>query len=338
MKRTRATILIALGAMAILAGWTAYRLDPERRFRAEALPVLVTPQPVPLPPASSYSTTLAVITAETSSEPSSNGAGSPEHEEIRRDNGFNLLLLGVDRRGQEASRTDSIILIHLNPKEKKAVLVSLPRDTRIPLAGVGLTKINHVHALEEARLGNEAATKSVIQAVSNFFQVPIHYFAKTDFKGFVNIIDTIGGVELTIPKPFVSDDTRLEPGKQKINGKAALALSRERFSLSDGDFGRQVDQVMILRAAAEQLLSTDHILKLPELVAEARDSIMDTNLSNGDAISLGWMLKDLKGPDMKHVQVPGKSLVAADPLVGKELWYWEADAVKVREISRMYLQ
>jgi polyisoprenyl-teichoic acid--peptidoglycan teichoic acid transferase len=336
---------IMIGVSVVLAAgviWLRFQLDPDNRFDQNSLPVLAAPE-TPLPdtaalPGLLASGTQSIDRALTGTAAATEDAQETEPAKLKKTEGFNILLLGIDRRENEASRTDSIILIHIDPKKKKAALVTLPRDTRINVPGIGMTKINHVHVLEESRNGNEAATKSVIQAVSNFFQVPIHYFAKTDFNGFMNIVDTIGGIEMTIPKPVLVDGIQLQAGKQTLNGKAALALSRERFNLPNGDFDRQVDQVMIVKAAAEQLLSPGNILKLPELIDEVRHAVTDTNLSNADIISLGWLMKGVQGKDLEHIQIPGKSLMAADPLVGKELWYWVPDSKRVESISQSFLQ
>lgn len=346
MKRKWSCAALAvIGGIGILA-WAGYQLNPEHRFRSQALPVLVTPQPqLALTEQAhqldyeSLSQPIGLESAiQQADTPEPAGAKATASNKSEASSGFNILLLGIDRRGKEASRTDSIILIHVNPKKKTAALVSLPRDTRIHIPGIGMTKINHVHVLTEARNGNEAASKSVMQAVSNFFQVPIHYYVKTDFAGFIGIVDLIGGIRMNIPRTVVVDGKTIESGAQTIDGKTALALARERFSLPNGDFDRQIDQVMIVKAAAEQLLSADNILKLPDLIGKAKELIADTNLSNADIISLGLVMKDVKGSDLEHVQIPGKSLMAADPLVGKDLWYWVPDSNKVELIAQTYLQ
>lgn len=345
MKRKWIIAATAAGLLVATAFLLKHQLSADYRFEQNSLPVLAVPQPQTVDPQtdgaiSSFSSPAPTINAgdiDTQWIENNRNIQAPEAD-APISSGFNLLLLGIDRRGNESSRTDSIMLAHVNVKDRKLSIVSLPRDTRINVPGVGMTKINHVHALEESKKGNEEATKSVIQAVSNFFQVPIHYFAKTDFNGFVNIIDTIGGIEVNVPVALNVDGVKLSPGEQVVNGKTALALARERYSLPNGDFDRQVDQVMILRSAAERVLTPDSLPKLPSLLDQVRKSIVDTNLSNADLLSLGLAFKGVSAGDVQHVQIKGSSLWAMDPLVGMKLWYWAADTADVSRIAQTYFQ
>lgn len=247
---------------------------------------------------------------------------------------FNALVLGLDTTNGQTARTDVILLAHVVPAEKKVYLVSVPRDTRVPLPGIGLTKINHAHFVAETHGGKKSGTEAAIQAVSDLLQVPVHYYVKTNFSGFVNFIDAIGGIEVDIPQDMWLSMTHqpLEAGSRHLDGLTALAFVRERYSLEDGDFGRQADQMKVMQAVVQKLLAPEKLTELPGLLKQAKKELIDTNLDDSDLVSLAWLFKDMKGPDIKYMQVPGKSVVAADPLVRSPLWYWEPDKERLKEL------
>jgi LCP family protein required for cell wall assembly len=334
MKKWMKCVVIGVVIFLLICGWIYITIDPSRHFVQEKLPILAMPelqQPsnedplthTPIGPnaQSDKVTTKVQLNSETKLKSTS----------------FNIILLGIDS-SEEASRSDSIILVHVSPSNKKMSIISLPRDTRIDLPGIGYTKVNHAHYLGELQGGNHAGTQAVIQATSNFFQVPIHYYVKTDFQGFINLIDEIGGVELDIPSDMNSREIKLKAGKQKLTGDEALKFVRERFTLPKGDFDRQANQVLLLKAVAAKLSSPHQMMKIPSLLKKLRRDIVDTNMKDSDVASFMWLFNEVHGKGMKYVQIPGESLRSEDPLVHKELWYWVPDMVRVESISQTYLQ
>ncbi len=251
---------------------------------------------------------------------------------------FNVLILGIDARKQEVSRTDVIMLVNVNLKNKAVHVISIPRDTRVELPGIGFTKINHAHLLGEITGGNEGGTIASLQAVSELLQCEIEYYVKLDFVAFSNFIDTIGGIEIELDKPVWLSSARktLPVGKQHIDGDTALKLVRERYSLPDGDFGRQKLQFLVLETVAHELLKPKSLLKLPALVNEATKNEVDTNFNTSDIISLAWMFKKLPSGSINHLQLPGQGGYAADPLVQSVLYYWFPDLEQMQEISEQF--
>lgn len=323
--------------MALLCGlvlfgiWLTEDTNPAGRFAPDHLPVLATPQSTVAPSSASWIATLEPI-------PSEPVAAPPSHLDEPESEGFNLLLLGLDRRKNEPSRTDSILLIHIHPENKTASVISIPRDTRIHVPGIGYTKINHVHFLEETKSGNESATQAVIQAVSNFFDVPIHYFVKLDFQQFIQLVDVLGGIEVNLPHPVVLNGKTLNPGQHTLDGTTALLLARERYQLPNGDFDRQVDHYLILQGIYAKLLELNQMKQFFQVARQTIDSVADTNLSIGDVISLARLFHDFHPANLNHVQLAGRSMTAMDPLVRKELWYWTVEDTEIRRIKQNYLQ
>jgi|LSQX01.2.fsa_nt_gb LCP family protein required for cell wall assembly len=250
---------------------------------------------------------------------------------------FNVILLGIDARDQENSRTDLIMLSNVNPKEKTVQVVSIPRDTWVELPGVGHTKINHAHLLGEIKGGAEEGTWASLQAVSELLQCEIDYYIKLDFDVFSDFIDTIGGIEIDLEKPvtLTFDKKILPAGKQHLDGYMALKLVRERFSLPDGDFGRQKLQFLVLETLASKLLEPRSLPKLPALLEEIRNRV-ETNLNIGDVIALARTFQKLPKENITHIQLPGRGGYAADRLVKGSLYFWFPDSEQIQEISERF--
>ncbi|HZK54092.1 MAG TPA: LCP family protein [Desulfosporosinus sp.] len=247
---------------------------------------------------------------------------------------INVLLLGSDARGDEASRTDTMILISADTKTKHVSMISIPRDTRVNLPGIGLTKITHANAMGELSGGVHEGTMAAVQAASDLLGVTINDYVKINFEGFRKIIDTVGGLDVTLPEAV--NDTHqkinLPAGTQHLNSDEALRLARARYGLPDGDFGRQRDQALLLSALGDKLLSLKNIPKLPEILTIIHADLMDTNLNDAQMLALGTEFKGIAQENIKYFQLPGKGIRDHDPLVGTELYYFEADKAGVKKI------
>lgn len=251
----------------------------------------------------------------------------------------NILILGTDNRGNELARSDSIMLVTANVDTHQAAVISIPRDTRVDLPGVGLTKINHANALGEARGGVHAGTLESVRAVSNLLGVPINYYLKIDFQGFEKAIDAVGGIDVYLPNP-VNDHLRgirLPAGKSHLSGDQALRLSRARYGLANGDFDRQCNQFYLILALANQMLSLSNISKLPENINMVYQDLVDTNMSAAAMAAMGLNFKGITKDQIKHYQLPGKGISAQDPLVGAAVYYYEPDLNGVQEVVKQAL-
>ncbi|MGP0586286.1 LCP family protein [Paenibacillus timonensis] len=340
-------VLLLLVAGGLLTAYLKY--EPSRHFRDTDIPVLATPEPVggkgqedPSDGSVEKSERSGVAGGKNTGTTGEAAAANPaQTEEIRGDRGsFNLLLLATDARAKEASRTDVLMLAHVNPGQNKVSLVSIPRDTRVHLPGIGLTKINHAHAMAEAGgKGGHAGTLAAIQAVSNLCRCSLNYYVKTDFDGFEHFIDTIGGVDVKLDAPvkLTYNYRTLPAGEQHWNGETTLDFVRERKSLDDGDNARQRNQALVVQAIARRLLVPDNLAQLPELIRQVKEDILDTNLSNADMLSLAWMVRGIDPEEMYFVQFPGNSGKAHDPLVNAELYYWIPDMKAWSDLSREIL-
>ncbi|WP_334072300.1 MULTISPECIES: LCP family protein [Paenibacillus] len=349
-----ALLLLLLGA-----GLYAYgKFEPSRHFRQAEIPVLATPDTAAADaagnkPAGAMAKAGADAAARAGGNGSagsdgstgsdgSDGPGQPAKDPSIRSQqpaGFNILILGTDAREREASRTDVIMLAHVDPEQPRINLVSIPRDTRVPLSGIGYTKINHAHALGELHGNTRSGTKAAIQAVSNLCSCTINYYIKTDFEGFEHFIDTLGGldVQLDAPVKLTYAHMTLPAGSNHLSGAEALDLVRERKSLPGGDSGRQANQAMVLKEIVHSVIQPKNLKNLPALIEQVREDVLDTNLRDSDLISLAWLAKDLNEEQFRYDQLPGHSGKAWDPLVKNELYYWMPDAPAWEKLAKELL-
>lgn len=320
---------ILVGLISI-GGYLYWKYEPNHHFKQLEVPVLSEP----------------ILTMEQTSQSSGQSTDKDQPQthslpaKAKIIKAFNVLILGIDARGEENSRSDVMMVMHIVPSERKVNIISIPRDTRVNIEGVGFTKINHAHILGESKGGNEAGTRAALQAASNFLQVPINYYMKTDFKGFEDFIDTVGGVDVEVQNDITLsyDNGKLAKGTQHIDGKLALSLARERYSFPDGDFGRQTEQSQILKSVAQKLLKPEHVGEIANLLTKVKKDVLDTNFKDDDLISLAWLFKGMTTEDFTYRQIPGQNGNEMDPLVGMRLYYWIPDMDEVKILSNTLLK
>lgn len=195
----------------------------------------------------------------------------------------NILLLGIDSRGEAKSRTDTIMIAQYDPKKHTAKLVSLMRDMYVKIPGYRNYKINTAYFLG----GPELLRKTI----KDNFGINIHYYAIVDFKGFSSMVDTLApdGIEMNVQHRMSENiGVVLKPGLQKLNGTELLGYARFRHD-ENGDFGRVERQQEVISALKDKILSVDGVTKLPKLIGTIQPYI-DTNLEGIDRMEI---LKDI---------------------------------------------
>lgn len=256
--------IFILAAAAI--GFEYYKLQPKNHFKT-------------MPVASSPSGNV-----KSKSEPKSSTDNVPP---------FNILLMGSDQRpGQTIGHSDTMMLMHVDLSKNVVNAVSIPRDTRVHLDGYGYTKLTSVQYILQAKNGPKQGIEQAVQAISNLTGVQINYFAETNFEGFKSMVDTLGGIQMDVPMNVNIGSETIGAGSHFLDGNTVLALVRERHSLANGDYGRQLLQLEALKGIAKGVLNRDKISKLPSLVDSASGYIIDTNISTSDMVSLGLAAKN----------------------------------------------
>lgn len=207
---------------------------------------------------------------------------------------FYMLLMGVDS-GEEreaegdSGRTDSIMLVRIDPQNVKVTMVSIHRDTLVPIEGHGTDKINAAYAYG----GKSLAVKTV----SAFAGVDISHYAEVDFDSFTKIVDTVGGVEVTLPTDVYDPDYTgldLKAGTQTLDGNTALLLCRSRHAYDaygDGDQYRAANQRMVIAAIVKKVLSSDTLTMIGAINSMAGSVSTDMNVSS--ILSLAAKMKNL---------------------------------------------
>jgi LCP family protein required for cell wall assembly len=168
----------------------------------------------------------------------------------------NILLLGSDSRDPDAkasagSRTDTIILMHIQADHKHAYLISIPRDTYLPIPDHGSDKINAAFAYGGLPL--------VIRTVEGFTNVHLDHLALIDFAGFQQVTDALGGVDMYVDQTITSihpPNRTFTQGNRHFNGAEALDYVRQRYQFSDGDITREKHQQMFLKAVMDRAASS----------------------------------------------------------------------------------
>ena len=211
-------------------------------------------------------------------EDSTNGSAMIKEELGER---INILLLGVDDGDSDAAedepkRTDAILLLSVDPEQEKVSVLSIPRDTKVVLKGHrSPCKINAAFAY-----GGAVMTKQTVQSL---LQTPIHYYALANWKGFIEVVDLIGGVDLYVEKdmhyedPYADLYIDIKHGFQHMDGATAGKYVRFR-SDELGDIGRVQRQQKFLKAAAEQMFSFQNITKIGAIM-DTIDKYIDTDLN-----------------------------------------------------------
>ena len=170
-----------------------------------------------------------------------------------------ILLLGRDSRDttSDLGRADTIMLLYLNPGQKTATLLSIPRDTLVDIEGYGQDKINAAFAYGGEEL--------MIKTVSSFLSAKINHFVTIDFDGFVKLIDALGGVDITIERPLIDPKTgaNFSAGNHHLTGEQALAYSRSR-STELADIGRIQRQQLLFSSLVDQKLKSQYLGKIPD--------------------------------------------------------------------------
>lgn len=218
--------------------------------------------------------------------------------DINPDEPFYMLLLGVDKdairteawgEDQANYRSDTIILARVDPPNKTVTLVSIPRDTLVDMGEHGEQKINTAYSY-----GGPAY---MVECVSKLTGVRIAHYAELDFEQFVSIVDTIGGIEVTLPVAVYDMQyacVDLPAGTQTLNGVEALGLCRTRHAYDaygGGDFYRSANQRMVIAAIVKKVLASDPAT-LTTTVSQIAESVT-TDLSVADILSLAAQFRNL---------------------------------------------
>jgi polyisoprenyl-teichoic acid--peptidoglycan teichoic acid transferase len=249
----------------------------------------------------------------------------------------NILVMGIDRVPEASSdskdvfsgRSDTMILLRIDPITDSVSLLSIPRDTQVEIPGVGITKINDANV----RGGATLAAKTVSSVLNG---APVDRYVRVSTDAFRELVDLIGGVEVYVPKRMEYEDKTqklkidLAPGQQTLNGSQAEQFAR--FRNDDlGDIGRVQRQQALLKALRQKLVSPAIIPRIPSLL-QAMQKYIDTNLSPEELLALVGAGRKLSEGNFKMVMLPGRFSTPSEFAAS----YWIMDTAKRDRVMQQY--
>jgi polyisoprenyl-teichoic acid--peptidoglycan teichoic acid transferase len=249
----------------------------------------------------------------------------------------NILVMGIDQ-GMDAkefgadkpaspfqSRSDTMLLVRLNPDSHQVNILTIPRDTQVEIPGLGTSKINHANWK-----GGPALAEEVVSETLN--GVTIDRYVRISPGAIRDIVDTVGGVEIFVPEDMQYEDKTqklkidLKKGQQTLNGTQAEGFLRFRNDTL-GDIGRTQRQQLLLKALQKQFQNPLILARLPQ-VFSAVQTHLDTNLTLGELLALGQFGTQTKSNQLQMVLLPGR-FSAPDEF---DASYWIMDPVRTAKI------
>lgn len=241
------------------------------------------------------------------------------------DGRVNILLVGMGGPNHPGGTlTDTIMVASIDPVQKNLGLLSIPRDLYVTIRGNGKNKINTAYSWGEANKNSTGGGSEVAkQTVGDVLDLPMHYYVKIDFKGFVKFIDTIGGIDVEVPRaisdPYYPDAKMIgyEPfnisaGPHHLDGKTALKYARSRETTSD--FDRAKRQQQVIKAAKDKMFSAGvwaNPVKITQLFSILGDNVR-TDLSAND---MGRLIEIVKQIDETKIATKVLDNSEGGPLV-----------------------
>ncbi|MCM3410122.1 LCP family protein [Metabacillus litoralis] len=240
---------------------------------------------------------------------------------------FSMLLMGIEdySSGGENGRTDTLIVLTVNPTLQTIKMVSIPRDTYVSIPEEDLeTKINHAYVY-----GGKELT---IDTVENLLDIPIDYYATVSFQAFKSIVDELNGVSVNVPFDFWehSDENAeriyFEEGPAILDGEEALAYARMRKRDPRGDFGRNDRQKEIISAIFDKATAPANIYKIDELAMHVSDNV-ETNFRISDALALIQKYPNINSDNIEKLTIEGED----DYING--IYYFAPDEIQLEEVK-----
>lgn len=243
---------------------------------------------------------------------------------------INILLLGIDNgaygRPTEDGRSDTMLLLTSNPSEKKAQLLSIPRDTYTEIVGMNYyDKINHAYAYGQAKMA--------INSVEKLFDINIDFYMEINMSGLMEFVDAVGGIEVTSPLTFTYEGRSFEEGKKELlDGESALRFARMRYDDPEGDYGRQKRQRIVIEQLVKKMMSFNSITNF-EKIMNAVSKNVKTDIPIGKIMAL----KNTYGPSFDHLDqafIEERSLLLTNS-IGEQIYYSYATDEELLEKSNL---
>ena len=302
-RGTRAAIIAVCVVLALTGGvFAAWKLlvKPVQR------PSLSQPDPEPVSEPDEAEPSVIHVTPHETEQPEEEPEPDVPTEQPKalQDGVYNILICGTDDDG---TRTDTIIIAHLDANDHTVALLSIPRDTPVATGGGGLMKINSVYAG-----GGKDGMERLAARLKDLLGFPVDGYVLVDLEAFQKTVDLVGGVEFDVPMDMNYEDPsqnlyiHLQKGLQTLDGEQAMGLVRFRKGYATQDIQRTQTQQQFLKALAKQFLkalakqclSVSSLTKLREF-ADIFSQYVTTNLTTGNMV---WFGKELLSCDFDNMK------------------------------------
>ncbi|PGW84864.1 LytR family transcriptional regulator [Bacillus cereus] len=240
---------------------------------------------------------------------------SKDEGKINKSEPVSILLLGADERENDKGRSDSLMVITLNPKNNSMKTVSIPRDTYTEIVGKGKSdKINHAYAFGGVDMS--------VATVEKFLNIPINYYIEVNMEGFKDIVDAVGGVDVNNDLEFSQNKYHFAKGNIHLTGDEALWFTRMRYEDPRGDFGRQMRQRQVMQAVIKKGATFSSLTSYGDVLTAIQKNVK-TNLTQDQMFDMQKNYKDCL-QNSEDIQIPGDGHKAADGI----WYYYVPDATK----------
>jgi len=238
---------------------------------------------------------------------------------------FSVLVLGVDEREGDKGRSDTMIVMAVNPKLKTTKMVSIPRDTYTDIIGHGtIDKLNHAYAFGGIQMS--------LDSVENLLDIPIDYVMEVNMEGFQTIVNTVGGISVNNPFEFTQDSIHYAAGDITLDGKEALSYVRMRKGDPNGDFGRQNRQKQVIEGVLHEGTSIKSLLKYRSVFNALGDNVK-TNMTFDEMVDVQKNYRNAVGKvEQLHFEKgEGKRMNGG-------IWYYIMDETELQEVTGIMKQ
>lgn len=209
---------------------------------------------------------------------------------------FSILMLGVDEREGDSGRSDTMIVLTVNPNLNSIKMLSIPRDTRTEIVGRGTTdKINHAYAFGKEEMA--------MATVENFLDIPIDYVVKVNMEGFEDIVNAVGGISVDNAFSFSEEGHQFNEGQITLDGEEALAYVRMRKQDPSGDFGRQQRQRQVIKGVIDQGASLNSLTNFDSIFSALGNNVT-TSMTFDEMIEIQKNYKDA-AKNIEQIQLTG---------------------------------
>lgn len=236
---------------------------------------------------------------------------------------FSILLMGIDNgdfgREADVGRSDTTMVVTINPEEKKSTMISLDRDIYTELVGNGTwDKLNHAYAY--------GGSKMAIDTVEELLDIPIDHYVSINMKGLKDLIDAVGGIEVNNALEFTLDGVTVPAGDNvKLDGEKGVAYARMRKEDPEGDIGRQKRQREVVQKILDKIISINGVTKYKEILNAVSDNVK-TDLTWDDMI-------DIQAKYMPSFKTIDSLQLQGEDMYLNEIYYQSLDPANLFEIQ-----